>query len=369
MILNPLKFLTITALLLTACADKMQSGNLNGKINNAEGKTLYLDRISNTGQEITDSIKLNAKGEFAFNVKVETPGFFRIRLGDSNFALLFLEPETKVDVEADGNNLAGTYLVKGSEENNRLAKATHQLISFGERAQKLNEEAGKHADIMTNQAMQQSYQEKFELIKKEEDEMVKKYINENAESLTCLALIDRLEGDDNMEYYKKLRDGLMKKYASNDYAKSFIERVNDMLKLSVGSPAPEINLNTPDGKTIALSSLKGKVVLIDFWASWCRPCRMENPNVVRIYNQYKAKGFEIYGVSLDRDQASWEKAIADDKLTWLHVSDLGYWNSSVVKLYNISGIPMTYIIDRNGNIAAKNLRGEELEKKIAEMVK
>jgi len=135
----------------------------------------------------------------------------------------------------------------------------------------------------------------------------------------------------------------------------------------IGEKAPEINLKTPDGNFIALSSLEGKVVLIDFWASWCPPCRRENPNLVSAYNEYKdknftkGKGFTIYSVSLDKYKENWVKGIKDDKLDWeYHVSDLGYWNSSVVSLYKIEGIPANYLIDKDGIIIATNLRGEAL---------
>jgi thiol-disulfide isomerase/thioredoxin len=136
----------------------------------------------------------------------------------------------------------------------------------------------------------------------------------------------------------------------------------------IGSAPPDIDLSSPDGKNIKLSSLKGKVVLIDFWASWCGPCRRENPHVVKVYEKYKAKGFEVYSVSLDKDANAWKDAIQKDQLIWpSHVSDLQGWQSGAAKLYNVSAIPKTFLLDKSGKIVGKDLRGEQLEKKLVEI--
>jgi len=136
---------------------------------------------------------------------------------------------------------------------------------------------------------------------------------------------------------------------------------------SQGAVAPEISLNTPDGDVLKLSDLKGKYVLVDFWASWCKPCRRENPNVVKAYNKYKDKGFEILGVSLDRDRARWLQAIEADGLTWKHVSDLKYFQCEAAVTYGVSAIPFTVLVDREGKIIAQNLRGPSLERKLEEL--
>jgi len=145
-------------------------------------------------------------------------------------------------------------------------------------------------------------------------------------------------------------------------------RLDAIKQLMIGLPAPDFTLETPDGKKVSLKDFKGKVVLIDFWASWCGPCRRENPNVVAMYNRYKDKGFEILGVSLDRSKEPWIKAIADDKLTWPHVSDLKGWGSSAAALYGITSIPHTVLVDRDGRIVARQLRGEVLGKKLEEIL-
>ena len=137
--------------------------------------------------------------------------------------------------------------------------------------------------------------------------------------------------------------------------------------LKIGDIAPELAYNNPKGKKMKLSSLRGQLVLIDFWASWCRPCRVENPNLVRMFNKHKKNGLQIVGVSLDQTKPKWVQAIADDGLTWEHVSNLKFWNDPIAKLYQISAIPATFILDENGVILTRNLRGLQLEQKIEEL--
>jgi peroxiredoxin len=212
--------------------------------------------------------------------------------------------------------------------------------------------------------------EQSAILMKDADRYAASFIDKNPTSFANLAALQLFSNKEaSFSYFERVSESIKKKYPNQENLKLFYEYVEKMKRLNIGSLAPEIKLNTPDGKEIALSSFKGKVVLVDFWASWCGPCRKENPNVRKIYADFHSKGFEVFSVSLDKDKASWVKAIADDKLTWTHVSDLGYWQSSVVPLYEIKGIPMTVLLDREGKIVAKNLRGEQLAAKVAELLK
>src|SRR5690606_36466810 len=167
--------------------------------------------------------------------------------------------------------------------------------------------------------------------------------------------------------YVKVADKLRKEWSDYSFAKDFVTFVDRMKLTAVGELAPEISLPNPDGEIVSLSSLRGKYVLVDFWAKWCGPCRQENPNIVRAYQKYKDDGFTVYGVSLDRNRQDWLQGIEQDNLTWTHVSDLKYWQSEAAKTYNITAIPFSLLLDPDGRIIAKNLRGQALHQKLAEV--
>ena len=199
---------------------------------------------------------------------------------------------------------------------------------------------------------------------------VKKDLLLHKDDLAVLLFLDMFSRDQNTALHSEIVEALYVKYPNNAIVKSKYDYEHAAgVSTNIGAIAPELAFSNPDGKILKLSDLRGKVVLIDFWASWCRPCRMENPNVVAAYHKYNKKGFEVYSVSLDRDKAGWVKAIADDKLVWSnHVSDLKYWSSEAARLYGVSGIPATFLLDKEGRIVAKNLRGADLDRAVEQLL-
>ncbi len=365
-LLSPLLFASV---IFISCSNKAKSGvEINGTLKNSSGEKIYLDELTAASITPKDSVVVGSDGTFKFGIKVPELGFYRLRLDNNNFALLLLDSSEKLEFTADAKKFAGSYQVSGSADCQKIAEVNTMLqrnYFLGDSLKKIySSYQGNPKMDSVGRALDMQYN----LIKQNESLSLKKFIDNNSTSLASLTVIDRLSSETDVEYYIKLDKGLFAKYPNSSYVKMFHSRVSEMNKLGIGSIAPEITLPTPDGKSVSLSSYRGKVVLVDFWASWCRPCRAENPTVVKAYNAYHSKGFEVLGVSLDKDKAAWQKAIADDRLTWTHISDLGMWSSSVVKLYNLNGIPFSVLLDKEGKIIAKGLRGEELENALSKLL-
>jgi thiol-disulfide isomerase/thioredoxin len=219
-------------------------------------------------------------------------------------------------------------------------------------------------DSLKMDSLSKIFQPIYEAITDKYFRSVAEKIRKNPDKYASLPWVQGMPPEKYADVYEALDKGLSKKYPHDKSVKTMHEMIEKILAVAVGKEAPDIKLPTPEGKELSLSSFRGKLVLVDFWASWCGPCRTEMPNVVKVYKKYHDKNFEIFGVSLDQDMNRWVEAIKSDGITWPQVSDLKYWNSEVVRTYGIDGIPFTVLVDKDGKIIAKGLRGVELEKAI-----
>ena len=360
---------------------------INGIIENAAGKTLYLNAFINNTPVIIDSVVVKKNGKFRLAVDVVKPDFYSIGFSKQDYALLVLDSANTseiVNFNADGSKIMETYSVSGSQDS-EIVKTL--VLHLSDHSKWKKEYANNLKD--TKYTPQQKADAKRKLDSLDKNFIFKRdqFINKNYKSLAVLTAMGYLNPQTDLALYKRIEEGLAKSVPNTSYHIAVqtqikqIETQNEnrekeagerkrLEQLSaIGSIAPELNFPNPDGKVITIESLKGNYVLIDFWASWCRPCRAENPNVVKLYNEYKDKGFTVYSVSLDKDKSRWLSAIKQDNLYWPnHVSDLKQWQSEAVKTYGFNGIPFTVLIDKKGKIIAKNLRGLALDNKIKELL-
>ena len=317
-----------------------------------------------------DTLDLDASMRFSFETKCEKPTLYLMSFTDirNTTIHLMLHPKDKVSIDMEYDFKTGYMKVtktSGSRDLDLYRQFNQILYHYSQQAKPIDNEFNLPS---TNEARKRELSNQFMQLQDSQNHDVKTLLLNNSDVLISSFLVTYF--DNNVEafidIYDAIYEALGKKYGDNQ----FVQYVGSKVKSSLGPgrPAPEISMKDPDGKERKLSSLRGTVVMIDFWASWCRPCRMENPNVVRLYSKYHDKGFEIYSVSLDKNRADWVKAIEQDGLVWEnHVSDLNGWTSSGGATYGITSVPSTVLIDREGKIIARNLRGEELARKLGEI--
>lgn len=341
---------------------------ISGKLENGAGLTVYLDQLTTNSIDQFGSAMADEDGSFTLEGEISEVGFYKVRLGDNNFVNIVIHPEDDLEMTGDANYLYGTYTVEGSEDAVALYELNEFLRQFKLKEDSLRKVATSFGGVQVDPSRQFQLQSIYNNMVQEKLTFLRSFIDNNTTSISSLAAIEGLDPMTDSEYFIKLDKELYALYPNSMYVKNLHLRAAQMTKLAIGAEAPQILLANPEGEVVSLSSLRGKIVLIDFWASWCKPCRLENPHVVKLYNEYRDRGFEVYGVSLDKNKQAWVNAIQQDGLEWIHVSDLQFWNSAAAKLYNVNSIPKTFLIDEDGKIIAKNLRAAELGKKLKEIL-
>ena len=374
--LQPLLLLTI---ILAGCAGTGGGRTVELTVEGAGGKTAYFDRFENNRPFHVDSVKLDGDGHGDLSIPALPLDFYRIVV-DQEQLIVALDSAEDLTVKAKTGSLAAPINVSGSAHSEAYLGFNREIRTYETTRDSIRALiAANPANTIAVSALNALNTAFYD--------RCKSFTETNSSSPAALAAVNMLNMQQEMSLFKKVRDDMRRTMPRSGFFVQFREQVDRMeqqeiaLKmqeeeqkrlaslLPLGSLAPEIRQQTPDGGTFALSELRGKVVLIDFWASWCRPCRMENPNVKRVYNKYANKGFEILGVSLDKDHGAWIKAIQDDGLPWKHVSDLGFWSNAAAQEYGVSGIPYTVLVDREGKILQKGMRAQELEGALAEIFK
>lgn len=337
--------LTIICIAFTtiACA---QNVSVSGKINNYSGTDSLKLLIFTDNNAKPQSIHVDAKGEFSYSQKLAKPEFAQLYFNQNNAILLVLSPGEKVKLQADYNSWGIGYTVSGSPESEKWLKNVQETQAH-------------------NQAVQ-AKQAELAALEQQRMQSIIAFIEQNPTSLTTLGLINMVNIDEHPEVYENLVKQLNEKYPDNFLVQDFYKQVASRFFLKEGSEVPEINLLDKDGKSIALSSMRGKVVLLDFWASWCGPCRAEIPNIKQAYTKYHDKGFDVYSVSIDRTKDAWLQALTVLNMPWANVFDA---TQEYAAQFGVSSIPFTILIDQNGKIIAKNVRGAALEQYLGQLLK
>jgi thiol-disulfide isomerase/thioredoxin len=355
---------------------------ITGKVQGAEGQEAKLIVLEGGLNTAIDSC-LIVNGAFELSTKTKELRQYLVYVADE-LVLLFLDPESK-DVTITGSmpGIGRNYEVTGSDFSQRVhdymlfvLNDYDKEVSLINEVNSTNPEDKKQVDYLMarlDSIFVQQREYAIENIMKDTTSPVSWLLLNELFPVTGMAGFD----SSDIKYFYMVSNGMRSRFPNSEYPALIDDQIaginaqyQSLAEAAVeGGKAPEINLNDTNGKPLPLSSLRGKVVLIDFWASWCMPCRQENPNVVKMYEKYKNKGFTVYSVSLDESKDAWIKAINADNLSWPnHVSDLKGWQSEAAAAYSVSAIPATFLLDKEGNIVAQNLRGPELEQKLQEIL-
>lgn len=372
---------------ILSCNNNTNTNNgrfmLVGEIKNVPDQKVYLEQLyfSQKNPEIIDTAELK-KGKFSVKFTAAEEGLFRIRLEKMDAGFIFVNDDPFInftadirDVSLDGpkfdtkaNSILKNFIVNLDKKSRALNECDATLDSLAKSTDTSAAEKSARENIRRD-ALVDNFKN-----------FITRYIDTVSDPVVAMFALGFAK-DIEPQALEKVVPSISKRFPKHQAVATMVAQFNDYIaklkepkqvpegRPGIGTVAPDFTLNDTTGKPFSLSELKGKYVLVDFWASWCRPCRGENPNVVAAYNKYKDKNFTVLGVSLDESKAAWLDAIKHDKLDWKHVSDLKYWQSVVVGLYQFDGIPYNVLLDPEGKIIATELRGDALQTKLAEVLK
>lgn len=361
-------FIVLLALIGTACSNSYDL-EISGTINTTDSVSIirYVPDANNQPRPY-DTVVASG-GHFSFKVAVEAPmlNFVMVQGRNGNFPFIAEKGQLTMELNADNLVQSKSFGTISNDDFMAFKKRTEEL------SQEINQlgieinEARQFNDNVLVEELQKQIASKQQAIQQYEIETV----SNNTNSYLAALLLDRMLNSKtlNTAQAKPIFENYSERIRKTPLGQSLLSKVNASISpTAIGSLAPNFVAPTPEGGSLELQKSLKKITILDFWASWCRPCRIENPNLVRTYNKLKDQGLHVVSVSLDRDKARWVQAIKDDGLTWDHVSNLQYWRDPVAQLYKVSSIPATFILDANGVIIAKNLRGPQLEATLTQLI-